>query len=215
MKEKSCRFPKLCLLLFTLFLLIRSFPVVAQMQRADLGVLVEMMEHRKEEPTEFWQHISNSTNVVSILVPVSILATGYARAEKTTIQKGWFMAESLITSSLVTMGMKYTFKRNRPFNADSYIVPAGSGGSPSFPSGHTSEAFATATSLTLAWPKWWVAVPAYTWAGAVGYSRMYLGVHYPTDVLAGALVGAGSAWLMYKANKWLHHNKTGKLLPVY
>ncbi|HEY8895632.1 MAG TPA: phosphatase PAP2 family protein [Niastella sp.] len=185
------------------------------MQRADLGVLVEMMEHRKEEPTEFWQHISNSTNVVSILVPVSILATGYARAEKTTIQKGWFMAESLITSSLVTMGMKYTFKRNRPFNADSYIVPAGSGGSPSFPSGHTSEAFATATSLTLAWPKWWVAVPAYTWAGAVGYSRMYLGVHYPTDVLAGALVGAGSAWLMYKANKWLHHNKTGKLLPVY
>lgn len=210
MKRKSFGFPKRSLFIFTLFLLLSSSPIVAQVQRADLGVLIEMMEHRKEEPTEFWQQISNSTNIVSMLVPVSVLATGYARGEKTTIQKGWFMAETLIASSLVTMGLKYSFRRNRPFNTDPFIVPASSGGSPSFPSGHTSEAFATATSLTLAWPKWWVAVPAYTWAGAVGYSRMYLGVHYPSDVLAGAVVGAGSAWLMYKANKWLHHNKLSR-----
>src|SRR5690349_1935358 len=123
MKRKSYRFPKGSLLVFTLLLLLSSSPIVAQIQRVDLGVLVEMMEHRKEEPTEFWQQISNSTNVVSMLVPISILATGYARGERTTIQKGWFMAESLITSSLVTMGLKYTLKRNRPFNTDSYIVP--------------------------------------------------------------------------------------------
>src|SRR5689334_8267232 len=104
MKAKNTRYPKRNLLICTLLLLLSFSPVLAQIQKPDLAVLVEMMEHRKEEPTEFWQHISNSTNVVSMLVPVSILATGYARAEKTTLQKGWFMAESLITSSLVTMG---------------------------------------------------------------------------------------------------------------
>lgn len=205
--------------IFNSFIFIASFffstaTVVAQASRADLGVLVEMMEHRQEEPTEFFQQISNSTNYVSVLVPLSVLATGYARHEKVTVQKGWYITGSLVASSLITFGLKNTIRRPRPFITDPFIVPASAGGSPSFPSGHTSEAFATATSLTMAWPKWWVAVPAYTWASAVGYSRMYLGVHYPTDVIAGALVGAGSAWLMNKANRWLHHNKTGKTQPV-
>jgi undecaprenyl-diphosphatase len=44
---------------------------------------------------------------------------------------------------------------------------------------------------------------------------MYLGVHYPTDVLAGAVIGAGSAWLMYKANRWLFRKKPGELQPAF
>jgi membrane-associated phospholipid phosphatase len=52
----------------------------------------------------------------------------------------------------------------------------------SFPSQHTSFAFATATALSLQYRKWWVVVPAYTWAAMVGYSRLYLGQHYPSDV---------------------------------
>ena len=202
------------ILILTAYFIFSTSTALAQTTRADMDVLVEMMEHRKEEPTEFFQQMSNSVNYVSILVPVSVLATGYARSEKITVQKGWYMAATLATSSLVTLGLKYSIRRTRPFKTDPYLVAAGSGGSPSFPSGHTSEAFATATSLTLAWPKWWVAIPAYAWAGTVGYSRMYLGVHYPTDVMAGAIVGTASAWLMYKANQWLHHHKTDKVQPA-
>lgn len=63
--------------------------------------------------------------------------------------------------------------------------------------------FALATSLSLSYPKWYIIVPSYAWAGSVGYSRMDLGVHYPSDVLAGAVIGAGSAWLTYYINKKL------------
>ena len=77
-------------------------------------------------------------------------------------------------------------------------------GSWSFPSGHTSSAFALATSLSIVYPKWYVIVPSYLWASSVGYSRMHLGVHYPSDVLAGALVGTGSAFLSHALNKCIH-----------
>ena len=74
------------------------------------------------------------------------------------------------------------------------------------PSGHTSGAFATATALSLKYPEWYVIVPSYLWASSVGLSRMHLGLHYPTDVLAGAVLGAGSAYLTYKVNEWLWDN---------
>ncbi len=53
-------------------------------------------------------------------------------------------------------------------------------------------------------------MPAYAYAATVGYSRMYLGVHYPSDVLGGALVGAGSSLLTWELqrllNKKYHYN---------
>jgi len=195
------------ILLLTIACLPVLQPAMAQKTSLDVQVLDEMMENRHEDPVRFYQHISNTTNTISMLVPVTVLATGLVRDDKITINKGLYMAESLVASTFITTGLKYTFKRPRPFTKDPYLVPASSAGSYSFPSGHTSEAFATATSLTMAYPKWYVAAPAYAWAATVGYSRMYLGVHYPTDVLAGAVVGAGSAWLMYKANKWLGRKK--------
>ena len=67
----------------------------------------------------------------------------------------------------------------------------------SFPSGHTSVAFAVATSLSLSYPEWYVVGPAALWAGGMGLARVWHGVHYPTDVLAGAAVGTGAAVLVH------------------
>jgi membrane-associated phospholipid phosphatase len=64
-------------------------------------------------------------------------------------------------------------------------------------------AFATATSLSLAYPKWYVIVPSFAYAGTVAYSRMHLGVHYPSDVAAGAVIGAGCAYLTFLIGKAL------------
>jgi membrane-associated phospholipid phosphatase len=179
----------------------------AQKYNLDQRILINMMENRSAGATRFYQGISDNTQLVSVLIPASVVAAGLIDNNKMTLKKGLYLAESAAAATFISYGMKYSFKRSRPFNETPGLTSAGSGSSPSFPSGHTSVAFASATSLYLAYPKWYVAVPAFTWAASVGYSRMYLGVHYPSDVLAGAVIGAGSAWLMHKANKWLFKKK--------
>lgn len=177
--------------------------VAQQHYTLDVQALYEIMEHRGHENTEFNHFISNSATWVSLSVPATTLAIGILHNDKVTIQKGLYFAGALTVSSLVTYGMKYSINRQRPYHLYPGVVPVDNINSPSFPSGHTSMAFATATSLVIAFPKWYVIIPAYTWAATVGYSRMYLGVHYPTDVAVGAIVGAGSAWLTYIVNRWL------------
>jgi membrane-associated phospholipid phosphatase len=182
-------------------------PCKAQKLSFDQRILVNMMESRREGVTKVMRGISDYTQEISFLIPATVTVVGLIDNNKMTLKKGLYLAESAAAATFITYGMKYSFKRSRPYMKIDGLSAAGTGNSPSFPSGHTSVAFASATSLYLAYPKWYVAVPAFTYAAAVGYSRMYLGVHYPSDVLAGAVIGAGSAWLMYKANKWLFKKK--------
>ncbi|HEX6429989.1 MAG TPA: phosphatase PAP2 family protein [Niastella sp.] len=179
----------------------------AQKYNLDQRILMNMMESRSHGMTKFNQTISNNTQLISVLIPATVTAIGLIDNDKATLKKGLYLAESAAAATFITYGMKYSFKRSRPYMKIDGLSAAGTGNSPSFPSGHTSVAFSSAMSLYLAYPKWYVAVPAFTYAASVGYSRMYLGVHYPSDVLAGAVIGAGSAWLMYKANKWLFKKK--------
>jgi membrane-associated phospholipid phosphatase len=55
--------------------------------------------------------------------------------------------------------------------------------------------------LSLSFPKWYVIGPAYSYAILVAYSRSYLGVHYPGDILAGAIIGTGSSFLTWKLQR--------------
>lgn len=75
----------------------------------------------------------------------------------------------------------------------------------SFPSGHTCAAFAAACAWRRNLPKRWMGSAALVVAALMGFSRLYVGVHFPTDVLAGALVGCLSAWLAHKGKKTLSH----------
>ena len=60
----------------------------------------------------------------------------------------------------------------------------------SFPSGHTNAAFAFALALCVAAPKRWMKIAAVCAAAVMGLSRLYVGVHFPSDVLVGALIGS-------------------------
>jgi undecaprenyl-diphosphatase len=84
-----------------------------------------------------------------------------------------------------------------------HLVNNKCGGEFGFISSHAANTFGVAL-LTLLWiRKRWFTILMLTWALLVAYSRIYLGVHYPGDVLAGALWGAGCGWLISKLFKYI------------
>jgi len=93
------------------------------------------------------------------------------------------------TSAVANLAVKGTFRRRRPDRVDNperttVRMPT----STSFPSGHTASAFAFAFGVSEVVPG--LALPLVPLAAAVGYSRVHTGVHYPGDVLAGAVLGS-------------------------
>lgn len=71
----------------------------------------------------------------------------------------------------------------------------------SFPSGHTTAAFAFCAAIWCADAKTWLKWTALVAAAAMGYSRLHVGVHYPSDVLAGVLIGVFAGWTAWKICK--------------
>jgi membrane-associated phospholipid phosphatase len=151
----------------------------------------------------FFLGVSNTTKAVIVAVPVTLGIAGLLKDDDAMKRHAVFMAAGSGLNYVLTYSLKNTVDRPRAYVTYPDIIPKSTEGSASFPSGHTSGAFTTATYLSLAYPKWYVVVPSYAWATTVGYSRLYLGVHYPSDVFAGALLGAGSAYLSFKANQWI------------
>jgi undecaprenyl-diphosphatase len=103
----------------------------------------------------------------------------------------------LLNSVLITI-LKYSINRERPFTNNPLIEKLSSGGSPSFPSGHTADAILIATSIFLLFPRQrWILILVATWALVVAYSRMALGVHYPADVLCSVFIGISIAFITH------------------
>ena len=96
-----------------------------------------------------------------------------------------------VTSAVTNLGLKPLADRRRPVHSDGDAVPDSRRvrrpESTSFPSGHSASAFAFASAAGSAWPT--ISLPLHAAAAMVGYSRVHTGVHYPSDVAAGAFVG--------------------------
>ena len=198
---KKNLFKKIPVTLLSVFLFSGGF---VNAQNADIEILRKINISRNVQFDPTFKFISTTVTPVSIGAPLVIYGIGLIKQDSSLKKKGLFIGQSVLVSSFITVALKRTIKRERPFITYSDIENITEASSYSFPSGHTSNAFAAATSISMAFPKWYVIVPTFIWAGSVGYSRMHLGVHYPSDVLAGALVGSGSAYLSFEINKWLN-----------
>ena len=189
---------KIC---FTFLLL--EFTSLLFCQNLDIKWLRSIYFNRNPSLDQTFIHVTNSVEPISWAMPLAHIGFGLLKKDKIICNKGFYLATSILTSAILSTSSKYLIDRNRPFETYPDIVQLSSAGSPSFPSGHTSAAFNTAMSMTLLYPKWYVGVPLFTYASLASYSRMHLGVHYPSDVLGGMITGAGSAWLsQYLYKKW-------------
>lgn len=137
-----------------------------------------------------------SLSAVAGFIYVSGLINNDVKAREDMITTG----EGVAVASLVTLGFKYTFGRERP-NAGQGAWSWFKGGQ-SFVSGETTPAFALAAGISQHYGyQWYVALPAYSAAMAVGLGRMGHDAHWFSDVVGAALVGAGTTELFYYLHK--------------
>ncbi len=176
-------------------------------QNVDIDILRNINHNRNTTLDPTFKTITNSVFPVAVGVPAVVTTLHLLNKDSSSKQRAIIIGGTVIISSAITGLLKYTIQRERPFVTYPDINHITPEDSYSFPSGHTSTAFALATSVTIAYPKWYVATPAYLWASSAAYSRMHFGVHYPSDIIAGALIGSGSAWLCYQLNKRLLQRK--------
>ena len=146
---------------------------------------------------------SSAAYPVAFSLPISIMAVSLLTDHEKGQKISYEMMGGLIITAAATGVLKQVVNRPRPYERYNDIYPDEWESGNSFPSGHTALSFSTATTLLLTTQKWYLAAPAYLWASGVGYSRIYLGQHYPGDVIAGAITGAGGAYLSHLLRKKL------------
>jgi undecaprenyl-diphosphatase len=119
-----------------------------------------------------------------ILVLLAFLARG---STETRVGILFAILAVVAADQLSASGIKPLFERARPFDVVEGARKLSSAHGYAFPSSHAANTFAAGVFLAIRFRRWWpiLAVPA-----VVSYSRVYVGVHYPSDVAAGALLGA-------------------------
>jgi hypothetical protein len=150
----------------------------------------------------------------SPLVVGGFLAAGALSGDDNTLETGEDMVTaSLIASGIVTPTIKLLFGRARP-RANmgvNYFRPFSSANA-SFPSGHTTEAFALASVAAGHYDSPWVGYTAYGLAGMVGLARTYHDAHFASDVLAGAMIGTAVGRSVVEYNR--QHRGRNKVVII-
>lgn len=145
-------------------------------------------------------------NAGLLWIVCSLLLLCFPKTRKAGALSLTAMVFGLLCTNVV---LKHLVGRTRPWLDVAGLIPLVSEPDPnSFPSGHTCAAFAAGMVWMRTLPERWMQVGAVVLAAWMGLSRLYVGVHYPTDVVAGAVVGSLCAWMALKLGEyWTQRRK--------
>jgi membrane-associated phospholipid phosphatase len=173
----------------------------ANAESIDVKIMHSIHTNRDANLDNVMKGISNSTYIILPAIPLGLFANSIIQNDTQQIRNSIQVGSSVIISGVTSLLLKEIIRRDRPFVNSQLIEQVGNKNGYSMPSIHSTTAFALATSLSLQYKKWYVIIPSYLWAAGVGYSRMHLGVHYLSDILVGAVVGAGISYLTFYLEK--------------
>jgi undecaprenyl-diphosphatase len=164
--------------------------MLAQLLAADTALFLWINQMLSNSALDIIFQLLTYLGSVWLWIPVSLIVLYYRKP------LGRRLVFGLISANLVAYALKAIVARPRPFDALSGVHVLENEAFGSFPSGHATNAFLMAFLLAQAYPKYKWAF--YSLAVVVAFSRVYLGVHYPLDVLAGAALGLAAGYAVVK-----------------
>jgi undecaprenyl-diphosphatase len=153
----------------------------------------------------FWDKVMNFMSLKEAWAPLYLAILIYLGIRYK--RKFWiiilFIILAVVLADQTSVLIKNAVDRPRPCHESSlqglvHIVNGMCGGTYGFVSSHAANSFNVALLSLMFIKKRWYTVCIIIWAATVSYSRIYLGVHYPGDVLCGAILGALIGWGVYK-----------------
>jgi Membrane-associated phospholipid phosphatase len=162
----------------------------------DGNILFFIQEHmRNPILTPFFQFVTCIGDKGMIWIIIAVILVCFKKSRKT----GAVILITLMLSFIINNEiLKHVIARPRPFTTlDNLKILISKPTDFSFPSGHTASSFAAAGSICFYGNKKW-SVPAFILAALIGFSRLYLGVHYPSDVIFGILSGLILSFIVSK-----------------
>lgn len=157
----------------------------------------------------FWWMVSAKWS--SLLLVLSLLWILLHKNRRHALLVVAMLAVAVLVADQVSSGLiKHLVERLRPTHDPSlenavHVINGYRGGLYGFVSSHAANFFAIATLVSFIMRHRLVTIALYGWALVQCYSRMYLGVHYPGDILGGIVVGLLAGWLVWCLMRWIQH----------
>lgn len=179
------------------------------LERIDSQLLLSINSLHSPEADVFMKTVTNKW----LWIPLSVVVA-YFVVRKGGMRRGllFLLCAGLavaISDQVCATLLRPAIERMRPSNPLNplsqfvHVVDGYRGGRFGFPSCHASTTISIAAMLSLYFRRKAITLSLFAWVALMCYSRMYLGVHYPGDILAGALIGGLSVAISYTLYKWL------------